>query len=307
MLVDDSSASASLGATPSHPPFPPPCEGGEITSRSRRFSCNSEIRNRSHNPATNQPAGTDPKRIGPGRSPAWRASSTLAERAAGISTDRVGNRTEYYRGIARLGIQAAEALDYAHQHGVLHRDVKPGNLLLDDAGDVWITDFGLARVESETNLTHTGDLMGTLRYMSPEQATAARGLVDQRTDVYSLGATLYELLTLRPVFTAEDRAVLLKQIAEDDPAAASNTQPVDPGRIRNNPSQMPGKGTGTAVRNSKGTGRRFRALSRRKTDFGPASRPGRESQEMGPPAQTGGRCDSQCVADRRTGRPGSCR
>ena len=83
--------------------------------------------------------------------------------------------------MARLGIQAAEALDYAHQHGVLHRDVKPGNLLLDEGGKVYITDFGLARVESETNLTRTGDLMGTLRYMSPEQATAARGLVDQRT------------------------------------------------------------------------------------------------------------------------------
>jgi serine/threonine protein kinase len=145
------------------------------------------------------------------------STSTLAQLAAGISTDRAGNKTELYRGAARLAIQAAEALDYAHQHGVLHRDVKPGNLLLDEAGKVYITDFGLARVENETNLTRTGDLMGTLRYMSPEQATAARGLVDQRTDVYSLGATLYELLTLRPVFTAEDRAVLLKQIAEDEP------------------------------------------------------------------------------------------
>jgi serine/threonine protein kinase/Flp pilus assembly protein TadD len=144
--------------------------------------------------------------------------STLALRGAGLSTERAGDRKEYYRAAARLGIQAAEALDYAHQHGVLHRDVKPGNLLLDEGGNVYITDFGLARVESETNLTRTGDIMGTLRYMSPEQATSARGLVDQRSDVYSLGATLYELLTLRPVFTADDRGVLLKQIAEDDPA-----------------------------------------------------------------------------------------
>ncbi len=143
--------------------------------------------------------------------------STLAQRAPGISTDRVSNRPEYYRGIARLGIQAAEALDYAHAHGVLHRDVKPGNLLLDEAGDLWITDFGLARVESETNLTHTGDLMGTLRYTSPEQALGKRGLVDQRTDVYSLGATLYEVLTLTPVFAAEDRGALLGQIANNDP------------------------------------------------------------------------------------------
>jgi serine/threonine protein kinase/Flp pilus assembly protein TadD len=156
-------------------------------------------------------ASTDPKSGRP------KSSSTLAQRAAGISTDRAANRPEFYRAVARLGIQAAEALDYAHQNGVLHRDVKPGNLLLDEGGQLYITDFGLARVESETNLTRTGDLMGTLRYMSPEQATAARGLIDQRTDVYSLGATLYELLTLRPVFTAEDRAVLLKQIAENDP------------------------------------------------------------------------------------------
>jgi serine/threonine protein kinase/Tfp pilus assembly protein PilF len=146
-----------------------------------------------------------------------KSPSTLAQRAAGISTDRAANRPEFYRAVARLGIQAAEALDYAHQNGILHRDIKPGNLLLDEGGQLYITDFGLARVESETNLTRTGDLMGTLRYMSPEQAAAARGLVDQRTDVYSLGATLYELLTRRPVFSAEERALLLKLIAEEDP------------------------------------------------------------------------------------------
>jgi serine/threonine protein kinase len=146
------------------------------------------------------------------------AAGTLALRGAGLSTDRVGNRREYYRGIARLGIQAAEALDYAHSNGVLHRDVKPGNLLVDGMGDVWITDFGLARVECAGSLTFTGDLMGTLRYMSPEQLLAERGLVDQRTDVYSLGATLYEVLTLVPVFSAENRVELLNQIAKNDPA-----------------------------------------------------------------------------------------
>jgi serine/threonine protein kinase/Flp pilus assembly protein TadD len=143
--------------------------------------------------------------------------STLARNAAGISTHRDVNRLEYHRAIARIGREAAEALDFAHAHGVLHRDVKPGNLLIDEKGDVWITDFGLARLETGDTLTHTGDLLGTLRYMSPEQALGKRGLIDQRTDVYSLGVTLYELLTLQPPFAATDKADLLRQIDGDDP------------------------------------------------------------------------------------------
>src|SRR5262249_55932671 len=114
-------------------------------------------------------------------------------------------------------IQAAEAWDYAHQLGIVHRDIKPANLLLDTTGQVWITDFGLAQVQSDARLTMTGDLVGTLRYMSPEQALAKRVVVDHRTDVYSLGATLYELLTLRPVFAGGDRQELLRQIALEEP------------------------------------------------------------------------------------------
>jgi serine/threonine protein kinase/Flp pilus assembly protein TadD len=124
---------------------------------------------------------------------------------------------EYFRTAAQLGIQAAEALDYAHQQGIVHRDVKPSNLIIDRSGSLWITDFGLARMESEQNLTMSGDVLGTLRYMSPEQALALRPLVDHRTDVYSLGATLYELLTLQPAFPETDRRKLLRQIADEDP------------------------------------------------------------------------------------------
>jgi tetratricopeptide (TPR) repeat protein len=125
---------------------------------------------------------------------------------------------EYFRRVAEVGAQAAEALDHAHQLGIVHRDIKPANLLLDGAGRVWVTDFGLAQVQhAEASLTLTGDLVGTLRYMSPDQALAKRAVVDHRTDVYSLGATLYELLTLRPVFEGKDRQELLRQIAFDEP------------------------------------------------------------------------------------------
>jgi serine/threonine protein kinase/Flp pilus assembly protein TadD len=144
------------------------------------------------------------------------------------------NSKEYYRSVAKLGIQAAEALDHAHQNGILHRDIKPANLLVecDGAGGapniqhrassiqhlkLWITDFGLARMEADAGMTMTGDILGTLRYMSPEQALAKRVVVDHRSDIYSLGVTLYELLTLQPAFTGDDRQELLRQIAFEDP------------------------------------------------------------------------------------------
>jgi serine/threonine protein kinase/Flp pilus assembly protein TadD len=123
----------------------------------------------------------------------------------------------YFRTVARFGIQAAEALDHAHQHGIVHRDIKPANLLVDATDRLWVTDFGLAQVQCDTRLTMTGDLVGTLRYMSPEQALAKRIVIDHRTDVYSLGATLYELLTLEPAFTGRDRQELLRQIAFEEP------------------------------------------------------------------------------------------
>ena len=124
---------------------------------------------------------------------------------------------DYVLMIARMGLQVAEALDYAHQQGILHRDIKPANLLLDAQGHIWITDFGLARHENDTSLTASGDILGTLRYMSPEQATGERGIIDQRSDVYSLGATLYELLTLQPVLGGHTRAELVRQIVDSEP------------------------------------------------------------------------------------------
>ena len=123
----------------------------------------------------------------------------------------------FFRAVAQLGLQAALALDHAHGLGVVHRDVKPANLLLDTRGQLWVTDFGLAQMAGDAGLTATGEMLGTLRYASPEQVLARQGVVDQRSDVYSLGATLYELLTLRPIFEGRDRNELLRQIADEEP------------------------------------------------------------------------------------------
>jgi eukaryotic-like serine/threonine-protein kinase len=121
----------------------------------------------------------------------------------------------YFRWVATVGFQAADALAHAHHQGVIHRDVKPSNLLVDAKGSIWVTDFGLARRLADPGLTHHDSLLGTPRYMSPEQART--GSIDGRTDVYSLGATLYELLTLRPPFDGQTAAELLDQIGQDEP------------------------------------------------------------------------------------------
>ena len=125
--------------------------------------------------------------------PASEADGTTPVAQAEITTKGTSDAGQFFRSVARLGIQAAEALDHAHSQGILHRDIKPANLMLDATGNLYITDFGLARIESDAGMTMSGDLLGTIRYMSPEQALAKRVVVDHRSDVYSLGATLYEL------------------------------------------------------------------------------------------------------------------
>lgn len=147
------------------------------------------------------------------------AAETSPVLQAALSTVNSITPKERYRRIAEIGIQAAEALDHAHQMGIVHRDIKPSNLMLDERGKLWVADFGLARSTGEASMTMTGDLVGTLRYMSPEQALAKRITVDHRTDIYSLGATLYELLALRAAFPSNDREETLRQIAFEEPTA----------------------------------------------------------------------------------------
>jgi serine/threonine protein kinase len=145
-------------------------------------------------------------------------AETRADPTQGAALHPAGDSPRaFFSWAAGLALQAAEALEYAHQGGVIHRDIKPANLMLDDRDCLWVTDFGLACCQGQTGLTGTGEQPGTLRYMSPEQALGAHGVVDHRTDVYSLGATLYELLTLEPACPGTTRPELLAQIAAGEP------------------------------------------------------------------------------------------
>jgi serine/threonine protein kinase len=131
----------------------------------------------------------------------------------------------FYRSIARIGVQVAEALEYANRQGVLHRDIKPSNLLLDSRGNVWVADFGLAKTAETDDLTHTGDILGTIRYMAPERF---EGKCDARSDVYSLGLTLYELVASRPAYEGSDRHTLMERVLHEEPARLKKRAPSVP-------------------------------------------------------------------------------
>jgi serine/threonine protein kinase/WD40 repeat protein len=144
------------------------------------------------------------------------AGAQLEQRSSvrrALSNDSEFGDARYYNGVARIGIQVADALAYAHGRGVLHRDIKPSNILLDLAGIAWVADFGLAKAEGDS-ITRTGDVVGTIRYMAPERF---KGAGDVRSDVYALGMTLYELLTLASPFPATDHLTLIRQVTSLEP------------------------------------------------------------------------------------------
>jgi serine/threonine protein kinase len=166
------------------------------------------------------------------------ACGTIEDRAPGNDTKPGSSLSSilyppssFFRRVAYLGVQAAEALEHAHQLGIIHRDIKPANLLVDVHGHLWVADFGLARLGNDAGLTMTGDLLGTLRYMSPEQALAQHRLADPRTDVYSLGVTLYELLTLEPAYNGRSREEVLRQIAFEEPRPPGRVNPAIPAEL----------------------------------------------------------------------------
>ncbi|MEM6777466.1 MAG: serine/threonine-protein kinase [Planctomycetota bacterium] len=131
---------------------------------------------------------------------------------------------DFYPWVAGLGRSIAEALHAGHQIGILHRDVKPSNLLIDRTGKAWLADFGLAKMD-DAKLTRTGQIIGTLRYLAPERL---QGHCDFRADLYSLGLTLYELLALRPAHVEDDRFELIAAIERSDPDNPMDLQPRTP-------------------------------------------------------------------------------
>ncbi len=166
-------------------------------------------------PATHRPA-QDPGSASP--------ASTSSENpvAWDISKTSLGC---FFRNVARLGLQVAEALHYAHGQGIVHRDIKPANLLLDTRGMIWLTDFGLAKDSGSDELTRTGDLVGTLRYLAPERV---RGQADARADIFSFGLTLFELVAGQPAFDSTDRKSALPGTSEREACELARLEPAVP-------------------------------------------------------------------------------
>jgi serine/threonine protein kinase/Tfp pilus assembly protein PilF len=144
------------------------------------------------------------------------STSSQEKEETSLSDTSAGGR-EWIDTVAKLMAEVADGLHYAHGRGVIHRDIKPANLMLSKEGRLCVTDFGLARVLQEPGITVTGSFLGTPAYMSPEQIAAGRIKVDHRTDVYSLGVVLYEMLTMQRPFPGESREEILNGVLTKEP------------------------------------------------------------------------------------------
>jgi WD40 repeat protein/serine/threonine protein kinase/tetratricopeptide (TPR) repeat protein len=170
-------------------------------------------------PPEDPPAPTIPRMSGSSDTFRLSSSSVMLPGQSRDNSKSKNRKQTYWQSVAHIGVQVADALEYAHKQGILHRDIKPSNLLLDTQGTVWVTDFGLAKTDDRQNLTHTGDILGTLRYMPPE---AFEAKTDARSDVYSLGLTLYEMLAFRPAFDEKERNRLVKQVTTQEAERLTN-------------------------------------------------------------------------------------
>jgi serine/threonine protein kinase/Flp pilus assembly protein TadD len=220
VVADTNDWGSRLGAPPAAEPFSPdnPPSAGDVAlslwnGRFRGGATRRTLR------------GDGPNRTSPPKDraePYPPPASGLTPPASGPAGSLSGPHRLYAKNVAHVGVQVAEALEHAVGQGVLHRDVKPSNLLLDVWGTVWLTDFGLAKATGTVDLTAKDDVLGTLRYMAPERF---EGRADVRSDVYALGLTLYELLVLRPAFGEPGQAQLARQITSAEPPRLDQLDP----------------------------------------------------------------------------------
>ena len=225
-----------------------------------------------------KPPIPDPTTSTRGMLPTTPTSRSIAKTTPPASSST--HTSAYFRTVANLGIQAAEALEHAHQEGVIHRDIKPANLMVDVKGHLWITDFGLARLQNDSSLTLSGDLLGTIRYMSPEQAIGHRAVVDQRTDVYSLGVTLYELIALEPAFDGGDRREVLHRIIEEDPRPLRAINSAVPRELETIVQKARAKEPASRVPDGAGAGRRPPTVPGVQADQGQTAHAARADDEV---------------------------